>query len=368
MLTWSSLGFPPHTTIVSGPSVGVNVDGRLEVFVGGGDGNVWHIWQTTAGGAWSNWTSLGSPYHSSGQLIPPVSPIVSVNLDGRLEVFVCDSKLWHIWQTTAGGAWSNWTSLDAPPNIGLSTQVAARGNHDGRLEVFAIGRDDGNTWHIWQNTPGGAWSDWASLGAPPNYNLAQDPIQLVVEANSDGRLEVFVVDDFLWHVWQNTPGGAWSDWASPSHPPHLGLDYNFSVGVNLGGRLEVFAFGADITLWHMSQKTPGEPWGDWTSLGKPQNLYAPSPLAVARNLDGRLDVFFVPGLLSHIGQVTPQITPGGAWSTWTSLDAPPGEPYVPLNTSLAAARNLDGRLEVFVPDTTGILWHILQVNPGDWGN
>jgi hypothetical protein len=39
--------------------VGQNADGRLEVFACGGNGGLWHIWQTTPGGGWSSWASLG---------------------------------------------------------------------------------------------------------------------------------------------------------------------------------------------------------------------------------------------------------------------------------------------------------------------
>jgi len=43
---------------VSAPGVGVNPDGRLEVFVVGSDFALWHNWQLTPGGAWSGWAPL----------------------------------------------------------------------------------------------------------------------------------------------------------------------------------------------------------------------------------------------------------------------------------------------------------------------
>jgi hypothetical protein len=36
-------------------------DGRLELFVVGADGNLWHRWQTAASNGWSAWTSHGHP-------------------------------------------------------------------------------------------------------------------------------------------------------------------------------------------------------------------------------------------------------------------------------------------------------------------
>lgn len=142
-----------------------NDDGRLEVFVMiesadepfGTNVNttLWHIWQVAPNGTWSGWASLGSPTPTS----VVSAPSVRKNQDGHLEAFVIssDGALWHIWQTTPGGTWGNWFSLGTP-----SSSVNALGdpfvseNDDGRLEAFAVGSDDA-LWHTWQVTPGGNW-------------------------------------------------------------------------------------------------------------------------------------------------------------------------------------------------------------------
>jgi len=93
-----------------GPAiVGQNSDGRLEVFVKGADGALWHIYQWA--GAWSGWFSFGKP--STGFTEPL---IVSQNPDGRLEIFVKgnDGALWHIYQLFPSGTWSEWESLGMP--------------------------------------------------------------------------------------------------------------------------------------------------------------------------------------------------------------------------------------------------------------
>ena len=59
-------------------TVGGNQDGRLEVFARGGDGAVWHNWQTAPNNGWSGWDSLGG-------WIDRIS--VAGNADGRLEIF-----------------------------------------------------------------------------------------------------------------------------------------------------------------------------------------------------------------------------------------------------------------------------------------
>jgi len=95
--------------VLGSPAVSRNADGRLEVFVLGGNGGVWHKWQTTPNGSWTpEWISLGGVDIRG-------TPAVSRNADGRLEVFVLGGNggVWHKWQTTPNGSWTpEWISLD----------------------------------------------------------------------------------------------------------------------------------------------------------------------------------------------------------------------------------------------------------------
>jgi acylphosphatase len=77
-----------------------NADGRLEVFVMGADGGLWHIWQTAPNNGWSGWSSLGG--------VMTEGPIAGRNQDGRLEVFVkgTDGALWHTWQSAPNDGWT----------------------------------------------------------------------------------------------------------------------------------------------------------------------------------------------------------------------------------------------------------------------
>jgi phospholipase C len=179
--------------------VGMNADGRLEVFIINDPGNCWHNWQTTAGGTWAGWHELATGLAGN--------PTVCANKDGRLEVFArgADASIRHAWQVSPGGAWSQWATLAG----GTHNDIAAAMNADGRLEVFII-NDPGNCWHNWQTTAGGTtWAGWHELGT----GLARNP---TVCANKDGRLEMFArgADNVFRDAWQVTPGGGWSGpWA-----------------------------------------------------------------------------------------------------------------------------------------------------------
>ncbi len=71
---------------------------RVEALTLGDDGALWHAWQVNQDPFWSSWESLESPpvkIREADRLT------VGANQDDRLEVFVVgqDGAVWHIWQT-----------------------------------------------------------------------------------------------------------------------------------------------------------------------------------------------------------------------------------------------------------------------------
>src|SRR6266581_2251919 len=261
---WTSLG-KPTITIKSNPSVGQNTGGRLEVFTIGFDGTLWHIWQTIAGKSWSTWNPLNKPLNTNVL----VMPVVGKNADGRLEAFIIasDGALWHIWQTSPGqGPWSNWFSSGQPAASIANAQYppSMAQNADGRLEAFTVGAD-GALWHVWQTTPNGVWSNWFSSGQPA-ASIRNTSTSLAVSQNLDGRLEAFTSghDGALWHIWQTVPGNGWGNWDSLGTPSNIAINSSPFVSKNDDARLEAFVNGSDGTLWHCWQVAPGGPWGSST--------------------------------------------------------------------------------------------------------
>jgi hypothetical protein len=207
---WEDLG---GRLAVGSPVVGTNGDGRLEVFARGAANELEHISQVAVGlpdgkridRGWSSWEALGS-----GGLAG--DPAVGVNADGRLEVFVhgAGDALWHIWQTSASilvaGAinsvvgWSPWESLGGTSVAGDPVVGA---DLDGRLEVFVrVAGPAGASLSVRRQTRSRTlisswWSDWQNLQAPASVDPA-------VGTNGDGRLEAFAfgVDHGVYHLWQ----------------------------------------------------------------------------------------------------------------------------------------------------------------------
>jgi PASTA domain len=110
----------PDKRFVDHPVVAPGADGRLELFLTGGDGNMYHAWQTSASNAWSDWVNEGTP---GGGFIT-AAPALARNGDGRLEIFALaiDGNIYHKWQTAASNGWGLWTLLD-PKDPSLTTTV-----------------------------------------------------------------------------------------------------------------------------------------------------------------------------------------------------------------------------------------------------
>ncbi len=311
---WSGRGRPKLPTgqtsaVVNGPGVGLNSDGRLEAFVQGADGALWHIWETPAKTSWGDWASLGLPRSRSStqaEVRITATPSVARNEDGRLEVFVrgSDGALWHTWQTPTKTGWGGWESLGG--QLGESPVGVGR-NKDGRLELF-VRWADGGVRHAWQAAKNSPFvSGWARLGSSSRPTITSRP---AVTRTSDGRLEVFArgTDNALWHIWQTAPGAAFvQSWESRGGV----IVDSPAVEKNANGRLEVFARGADNNLWHIWQTDPNGIWAGWQRLGGRQFLGAPH---VSRNRDGRLEVF-----VTGTGQDllhTWQTAPNNGWHGW----------------------------------------------------
>jgi metallophosphoesterase (TIGR03767 family) len=129
-----------------------------------------------------------------------------------------------------------------------------------------------------------------------------------------------------------------------------------AVARNQDGRLQTFAAGqTDDKLRHTNQHAAGsESWTDWDHLGGHM-------LSVAAERDNSGRILLVG--TTHTGDVfhKTQTTPGGKWSAWTKLDGA-------KLRSITVARNSDGRMEVFGSDKDGQVLHTLQNTPGDSRN
>ena len=324
---------------------------------GGGGSNVigilFHKWQTSAGDStWSPYSSL------SGDIAPDADLAIAMNKDGRLQVFVVgtNNQLYYKTQSSPNiNTWSPaWTSLGG--GIKADTSPAVARNSDGRLQVFVVGTNN-QLYYKTQSSPNSAsWSSsWTSLNGVMRANT--DPIGI---ANDDGRLQVFVVgtNNQLYYKTQSSPNiNTWSP-AWTSLGGGIKADTSPAVARNSDGRLQVFVVGTNNQLQYRAQTADdSSTWSPaWTSLGGGLRANT-DPIGIANN-DGTLQVFVVGtnNQLYYKTQSSPNIN---TWSpAWTSLGG-----GIKADTSPAVARNSDGRLQVFVVGTNNQLYYKTQSSP-----
>lgn len=247
--------------------------------------------------------------------------------DGRLEIFVRGSGSWinHAWQTQveAGTAATHWAWNKTDVGLGGSDFAAGR-DAQGRLVVAAV-----------QNgiiSVNGAPAPGASFGTASKLPT-QDVHGLALSASADGRLELFSLS--------NT-GVAWTT-AETGLGNRSFANHNLS-GTKLrslapapyaDGRLGLVALGGDYSVWFTSQTMPNGDWTGWSSL-QGHDIRAVAAAAMA---DGRL---FVVALGASRALYMRAQDGSGGWTPWQTLAAGP------FAAPLYIARNADGRLEVFV--------------------
>ncbi len=122
---------------------------------------------------------------------------------------------------------------------------------------------------------------------------------------------------------------------------------------NHDGRLEVFGTRGPFHMWQDPTSATG--WSNWTWF---PSLIA-TQLAAGRNQDGRLEVFVTDtsGTLFHMWQTAPG---SSIWSNNDQWETLGGGHQI---TQLALGQNADGRLEVFAIDTYGTVFHMWQTAP-----
>jgi hypothetical protein len=162
----------------TGPTACSWGSGRLDLFVKGTDGALWHKWYT--GTSWSGWESLGGTLTSSPAATSPGSGLIDVSARGS------DGALWY--KDWNGAAWSSWHSLGGQIPAGTGPAACSWGS--GRLDVFVQGTDGVMYQKTWSSS---SWSIWQSLSG----KLTSSP---AATSPARGAIDVFVrgTDGAVW--------------------------------------------------------------------------------------------------------------------------------------------------------------------------
>jgi hypothetical protein len=338
----------------------MNQNGALEIFGTDGSGNVLHDWQIPSTIPQSDLSGWNGWANDLGGVAAGGSAAVARNADNTLQIFVPakSGDVFTNYQTAPGGPWNGWTDMGSTSS-GV-TDLAAANNADGSLTVCGVG-SNGDLWCSSENAPGVGWSAWNDLSGAqirPGFAIGQ---------NLNGRLEIFgVAKNFRAMTNMQTDSGGWAGWtlltssADASAPRASGAEHllpNLAVARNVDGRLEVFGIGAGGLVWHIAQQSPDGPWGNWSLI----NIRLRPGFIVGQNSDGRLQIFgFPPGRpVSGVWTIS-QSSPGGAaWGRSSDLGASL------QHSQLVAGNTADGRIQIFGVGSNGDVWSTWQTSGGD---
>jgi metallophosphoesterase (TIGR03767 family) len=199
--------------------------------------------------------------------------------------------------------------------------------------------------------------------APFRYGVPDDwGSSIAVAAGGTGNLEVVGtqtgtsrMDAIVWR--HGTGVDQLAGWAPF---PVAGTLHAVAAETNKDGQVELYGANTEQfgRVWRSVQTAAGATtWSNWQALG---DVNARS-IAAARNADGHMEVFITTpgGDIWHIWQQTP----GGQWGTWSTGFGWLG---VATFTQVAAATDPDGVVWVFALDDHGILYLRAQIRTGGW--
>lgn len=133
------------------------------------EGDIAALPQTQPGGAWATeW----EPLTDEG---PSVNSICAAQQGGSrgIQIWGLDrseaqlGQVWTVFQDTAGGNWDPWQGPGFSSQPEPFRDIAAAGQGNGCTILMGVDYA-GNLWAIGQNSPGGGWGSWAQIAAPPS--------------------------------------------------------------------------------------------------------------------------------------------------------------------------------------------------------
>lgn len=134
-----------------------NSDSAEEQFAVGSDCRIYHRWQTQAGGPFSRWSPMG------GCASAPQELAVAMNADGELVAFLIspDHDVRYKSQTRpALGPWTSWISMGGDAYSGLRVVSAPSGSSP--IRVYASDKS-GSPWENDQTQVTCCWSGWRKI-------------------------------------------------------------------------------------------------------------------------------------------------------------------------------------------------------------
>lgn len=318
----------------------LNNDQRFEAFAVATDGNVYHRWESTAGGDWSWWAKNVNGRFKSARVI---------RTGGRLMMFGLDDGVLVVRaQATPGGAF-----LEQSFRTGnLLKELAVAHGADGRVQVAAIG-GDGNLWVMSSNVlePDLAAADWSAWESVTAYGLHD----LALALDGDSRMTAAALTNTgALAIFQQTHSespSAWRSWPESTAPQGLR-----GLKLVLGSNVALSLLGVDERGVVVGKSLPRVGTTPLRTGAEQAMAEVPLPPVNPRAT--------IPRPTPPRGTIRPPPPPLplGRWTGWSDvLRYQSG-----FVSDFAVARNLSGRAEIAAVANRNEVVHIVQSPNGTW--
>jgi len=305
-------------------AAGINQDGRLELFITDKNNRVFHLWQLLPVAAQSEvaWSAPTPILTTDGKKQMTAKQIVlGSNIDGRLEAFLIgtDGHLYHTWQTSPANVsvttnLNSWNALAPFMSTGTrqasAKYIAVARTADSRLELFYCGTGNNYLYHNWQKQPadsnktGTPLNSWAGETAFKSSGSNNKADQIAVASNADGRLELLYVgtDGHLFHNWQIqipvfTNLKTVNSWAGENRLKTQHNITDVAAATNSSSIVEILYVGSDHQLYHNGQNGPSRlsNTGSLNSWAGESQYFSRGvkQLSLAQNSDALLDLLYI---------------------------------------------------------------------------
>ncbi len=282
-------------------AVNWNLDGRLELFCIGDDQRIYQDWQTSPNGKWHGLIVFDKGAARARQLR------LARNSDGRLQLFYIGLD-WNIYSHAHAAVRSGaWVYV---PMKGSAKQLVVGENRNGPLEIFYIGQDDKLRYNRQKQGDASAWEAETLIGTTAK--------QLAISSDRGYRLEVFYVGgtNKIYRAFQTRAlSGRWEVEAIK------GFATSISVARNADGRLEIFYTDTDGNIYHNWENAVGGGWHGETRFPQAAPGDVNGEIEVARNKDGRLELFYIATekarnkpVIKHSWQISPSSNSWGYYA------------------------------------------------------
>lgn len=271
-----------------------------------------------------------------------------------------NGTLYSIFQETPGGGWSQWLGpgwngeQGGPPQV---YELTAAQQNDGRVQFWVLDSKL-QLWTTWQTSPGGGWSTWAG----PNWNSAPQGMKRIAASQQGGtrgaQLWGITSDFSLVTCFQGTPGGGWSGWSPWPATSENSQFIEITAAQQNDGRVQLWALDTNRRLWTCWQTSPGGGWSGWAG---PNWNGAPLLANIAACQQGGTRGAQLWGITENYTLITTfQVTAGNGWSSWSS-DSFVGAPPV---YEITAAEQNNGCVQLWALTLDQSLISITQTSPG----